>query len=118
MLVINSNKKIYVYSQAVDMRKAIQGLIVLLLEKFKQNPQTGDVYVFCNRNRNRVKCLMWDKNGFVLYYKRLERGRFNYSRHLNADKIIVSEVQLKALFMGLDFYLFDSFSEQDYSNFF
>jgi transposase len=118
MLVINPTKKIYIYSQPVDMRKSINGLIIILLEEFDQNPQTGDIYVFSNKNRNKIKCLLWDKNGFVLYYKRLERGRFIYSKHLIQDKIIVSELQLKALFFGFDFCLIGGSTDHDYTEFF
>ena len=100
------------------MRKAINGLVVILSEEFEQNPQSGDLYLFVNKNRDKVKCLIWDKNGFVLYYKRMEKGRFNYSKHLQGDKIIITEKQLNALLMGLDFHLLSSFSEEIYENYF
>lgn len=118
MLVIEPEQKIYVYTQPIDMRKSINGLVIILLETFEQNPQTGDCYLFINRSHNKIKCLMWDKNGFVLYYKRLEKGRFNYSQHIVDDKIIVSTQQLRALLMGLDFYLFGQYSEEKYEDFF
>ena len=118
MLVIPSNKQIYVYTEAVDMRKSINGLVIILLESFDQNPQTGDLYLFVNRNRNKIKCLFWDKNGFVLYYKRLEKGRFNYSKYLKDEKIVISEKQLHALLMGLDFYLLSTHSLETYEDFF
>lgn len=100
------------------MRKSINGLVIVLLEVFEQNPQSGDCYLFVNRGRNKIKCLKWDKNGFVLYYKRLEKGRFNYSQHLKEGEIVVSEKQLKALLMGLDFYLIGEYSEEKYQDFF
>jgi len=118
MLTIPPDKKIYVYTEPVDMRKAINGLMVILLESFHQNPQTGDYYLFTNRCRNKIKCLFWDKNGFVLYYKRLEKGRFHYSQYLMDGEIVVSEKQLKALLMGLDFYLLGQYPAQEYQEFF
>ena len=76
MLRLPDETRIYVASQAIDCRKAINGLISLVVEQFAMSPNDGSVYVFYNRDCDRVKCLFWDKNGFVLYHKRLERGRF------------------------------------------
>lgn len=118
MLTIEPGKKIYVYTQAVDMRKSINGLVVILLETFKQNPQSGDCYLFVNRKHNKIKCLKWDANGFILYYKRLETGQFNYSKYLSDEKTVVTEKQLKALLMGLDFYLLGQHPEDKYQDFF
>lgn len=113
-----SPEKIYVYTDPVDMRKAINGLSIILLESFERNPQAGDLYLFVNRARNKVKGLFWDKNGFVLYYKRLERGRFNYSKHLNGVEIEISEKQLSALLLGLDFHLIDNDTANYFKDFF
>ena len=100
------------------MRKSINGLIAILVEMFTQNPQSGDFYLFTNRQRNKIKCLFWDRNGFALYYKRLEKGRFNYSKYMSEDKLVISETQLKALLVGLDFYLLGSLPEDHYNDFF
>ncbi len=118
MIRLTDQQTIYIYTEAVDMRKSISGLSIILLETFEQNPQTGDVYVFVNRSRNKVKCLCWDKNGFVLHYKRLEKGRFNYSKSIRDAKIIIGEKQLKALLMGLDFYMLGHYPEEHYREFF
>ena len=58
------------------MRKSFDGLCGLVRERLKQNPLSGDVFVFVNRRRTHIKLLVWDRSGFVLYYKRLERGTF------------------------------------------
>jgi len=105
MLTISEGSNIYVYVDPVDMRKSINGLIIILREVFDVNPQSGDLYLFVNKSRNKIKCLVWDANGFVLYYKRLEKGRFNYSKYLSGNQVLVTQAQLKALLMGLDFYL-------------
>ncbi len=118
MLAIPENKKVYVYTDPLDMRKSINGIIVVLLEHFDQSPQTGDFFLFVNRQRNKIKCLFWSGNGFSLYYRRLERGRFNYSKHIKGDRIMVTEKQLKALFLGLDFYLMGGSIEPEYTDFF
>lgn len=118
MLTIQPDTPIYIYTGAVDMRKQINGLVNLLMESFNQNPQTGGVYVFSNAQRKRIKVLFWDKNGFVLYYKRLEKSRFQYSKYLQGDQLAVNHHQLKALLMGLDFHLLGQYPVEEYSDFF
>ncbi len=118
MIYLKPNQKIYIYTGPVDMRKAVNGLCILLQDSFGQNPQTGDLYLFTNRQRNRIKCLFWDKNGFVLYYKRLERGRFNYSKSLCGHEVVITEKQLRGLLMGLDFYLLGEHAEEINADFF
>ena len=69
-------RKVYAYSEAVDMRRSFNGLIALTRDVLREDPLSGDVYVFTNRARDLVKCLVWDRTGFVVVAKRLERGRF------------------------------------------
>ncbi len=118
MLSISNTQTIYVYTEPVDMRKAINGLSILLQEAFDKNPQSGDLYLFTNRSRDKVKCLIWDKNGFVMYYKRLERGRFNYSRYITEHEMVVTKTQLKGLLMGLDFYLMGEDQGNNFNDYF
>lgn len=117
MLSLSIPGQIYVYTESIDMRKSINGLVILLADVFEQNPQTGDFFIFTNKNRNKLKALFWDKNGFVLYYKRIEKGRFQYSKHLRRDKIIVNPTQLRALLMGLDFHLLGQYPIEHYQDF-
>jgi transposase len=72
------NKKIYLACGYTDMRKAINGLSALVELSFKLDPFGGAVFVFCNRSRDRLKMLEWDGDGYWLYLKRLEKGRFNW----------------------------------------
>ena len=58
------------------MRKGFDGLSGIVLSKMQRNPNDGSVYIFINRRRNRMKLLVWHPYGFVMYYKRLERGTF------------------------------------------
>lgn len=105
MLALSSETKIHVYTERVDMRRSIDGLAALLSDEYNQNPQTGDLFIFTNKQRNKIKLLFWDRNGFVLYYKKMNRGRFCYSKYINGNQIVIDETQLRALLMGLDFYL-------------
>jgi restriction endonuclease Mrr len=118
MLSIANDIPIYIYTTRVDFRKAVNGLVNLLVESFDQNPHQGRLFVFTNRQRNKLKILFWDKNGFVLYYKRLEKSQFQYSKYLQGDSVVVNPAQLKALLMGLDFYLLGQHSSETCSEFF
>lgn len=80
MLRLAENTRVYVAAKSVDFRKAIDGLAALIVEQFETPVNDGSVYVFYNRDCDRIKCLFWDKNGFVLYHKRLERGRFKFGK--------------------------------------
>jgi transposase len=67
---------VYVAREAVDLRKSIDGLALWVETSLPVSPLSGSVFVFFNRNRDKVKILWWDRHGFWLAYKRLERGRF------------------------------------------
>ena len=69
----------YLYHRPVDIRKSFDGLCGLVTEKLGQNPMSGDVYIFTNKHRNHIKLLKWESGGFVIFYKRLEKGTFEIS---------------------------------------
>ena len=69
-------KKVYLAAGATDMRKQINGLVALVEGAFNLHSADAAVFVFCNRSRNRLKILEWDRDGYWLYFKRLEKGRF------------------------------------------
>jgi transposase len=69
-------QRIFAYTQPTDMRKSFQGLLALVQRVFTEDPYSGSLFVFVNRRGNYVKILAWDRTGFSLYAKRLERGRF------------------------------------------
>jgi len=117
MLRLSEGTSIYVASCAVDFRKAINGLAVMVTEQFDKPVNDGSVYVFYNRDCDKVKCLFWDKNGFVLYHKRLERGRFKFGKS-DKDDNTISHQQLDWLLAGLDFRLMNEFSELNYTHYF
>jgi transposase len=76
MLSFSSHQRYYLYGPPTDMRKQFDGLSGLVRTHFDQEVMSGDVFIFLNRRRDRIKLLMWDVTGFALYYKRLERGTF------------------------------------------
>jgi transposase len=66
----------YLYREPTDMRKSFDGLCGLVSGRLGQSPMSGDVFIFINKPRNRIKLLRWEAGGFVLFYKRLESGMF------------------------------------------
>jgi transposase len=73
-----NEKPVYICCGPTDMRKSINGLMALVKESFSLDPFMEALFVFCNRNRDRIKILEWDGDGFWLYFKRLERGHFRW----------------------------------------
>lgn len=75
-MILSSAIRAFVFSEAVDMRKSIDGLSQIVAASMGMNPLSGQVFVFIGRRRDRAKLLVWDRHGFWVLYKRLERGRF------------------------------------------
>ena len=76
MLTLPASVRIYIAAEAVDLRRGFDGLAAATRSVIGANPMSGHVFVFVNRRRNRVKLLIWDRTGYLLLYKRLERGTF------------------------------------------
>lgn len=76
MIPFGPAQRYYLYREATDMRKSFDGLCGLVRSALGRDPLSGDVFVFINRRRTHIKLLVWDRSGFVLYYKRLEAGTF------------------------------------------
>jgi transposase len=92
MLTLPSSVRIYVAAEPVDLRRGFDGLAATTRSLIGANPMSGHVFVFVNRRRNRIKLLVWDRTGYVLLYKRLERGTFELPtgpkpgrRHVEVD---------------------------------
>lgn len=108
--------QIWVCNQAVDFRKSIDGLCYVLQDQFGRHPQDG-IYVFYNRHRNKVKILGWHKNGFVLIYKRLEKGHF-YMAKDNNGCVTLDVKQLSWLIAGLDWATMSRWNELTFTDFY
>ena len=82
-------------------RKSIDGLAAIVTHVYAQNLFANSLFVFCNRGRDKLKILTWDHNGFWLYYRRLERGRFRWPDQSGAQTVSISRRQLQWLLDGL-----------------
>jgi transposase len=101
-MIPQNSMRVYLALGSTDMRKAINGLSVLVEQALGLNPFCGDLFVFCNRRRNIIKILYWDDNGFALWYKRLEEHRFKWPK-VSEQVLTISRKQLSWLLAGLDF---------------
>jgi len=102
MLRIPEDIKIYLAIEPVDMRKSFDGLSAAVHDVLKLNPLSGHIFVFRGKHADRVKILMWDRNGFLLVYKRLERGHFKWPRTA-APSLSINKRDLELLLDGIDF---------------
>jgi transposase len=95
------NGPIWVHPKPIDFRKQIDGLVVLVADHLKLNPTSGQMFLFRDRTAKKVKILWWDRNGFWLFYKRLEQGRLKFP--ISKDDIMeLTRDQLNWLLSGLD----------------
>ncbi len=73
-----SPARVYIATGVTDMRKSINGLSILIADQLELDPLSGHLFAFCNRKRDIIKILYWDRNGFCLWHKRLEKDRFQW----------------------------------------
>jgi transposase len=103
MILDISKVRVFIRPGATDLRKASNGLTVMVQEEMKQDPFNGSVYVFCNRDRKLLKAVYWDKSGFWLSQKRLEKDRYPWPDTTEAvHELSVDE--LRMLLSGIDFF--------------
>jgi transposase len=95
-----SGKPCYLACGATDMRKSINGLATIVEGSFKLDPFDEALFVFCNRNRDRLKILEWDADGFWLYFKRLEKGHFRWPSEGETATMNLSGEELSTLLSG------------------
>jgi transposase len=104
VITIPRSVRIFIGSTPIDMRKSIDGLMAIVQGELREDAYSGHLFVFVSRRGDRVKSLTWDKGGFVLLYKRLERGKFKLP-HMDPSTMAVEidATQLAMLLDGIDF---------------
>ena len=95
------SEPIWFHPKPVDFRKQIDGLITLVADHLKMNPTSGQLFLFRDRTGKKIKILWWDKNGFWLFYKRMEKGQMKFPSRDEAAMTLTRD-QLSWLLSGLD----------------
>lgn len=101
MLSFSSRQRYFLYRGVTDMRKGFNGLSGLVRNHLGHNLLSGDVFIFLNKRRDRIKLLVWDRNGFVVWYKVLERGTFELPA-AEKDSLELSWTDLQLLLEGIE----------------
>jgi transposase len=107
---------IWVATQPIDFRSSIDGLCALVVNLLKAEPTRG-LYIFYNRPRDKIKALLWHKNGFMLIYKRLEQGHFAFQFSENKTVMTLTPREFNWLLAGLDWQRMSHWKELDFGTF-
>ncbi len=101
MLILPPSVHIYLAADPADMRRGFDGLSYLVREFLGADPLCGHLFVFHNRRRDRVKVLYWDRSGYALFYKRLEKGRFHFPE-VSGSQVEIESSDLILLLEGIE----------------
>jgi transposase len=101
MLSVPVPVRVFLCTAATDMRKSFNGLHGLVVDVLRQDPLSGDWFVFLNRRRDRIKILAWEQDGFLIWYKQLQAGTFALPSH-NGESLSLTSAQLALLLSGID----------------
>ena len=101
MLSLPSRTKVFLCTTDVDMRKSFDGLVGIVNEQFQLDPLSGHLFLFINKRRDRMKAIFWDSDGFVIWYKRLERGTWQ-NPAANTAAIELEAHELAMILRGID----------------
>jgi hypothetical protein len=104
MFSLTTHQEYFLYQPATDMRKGFNGLSGIIRNELGENPLSGQAFIFINRRRNRMKILVWEHGGFVLFYKILEKGTFQIlqSSSKNKSSCSITWHQLVLLIEGIE----------------
>ena len=107
---------IYLASSAVDFRKQLNGLM-MLISAGNEKLTSEAIYIFYNKSKNKLKLLSYHRNGFILIYKQIDKKKF-FIKESQEEKIIITQEQLSWLLAGLDWALMSECSEYDYKDYY
>jgi transposase len=103
MLGLPASFRVHLAAEPIDLRRGHDGLVALVRNSWNLDPYEGHIFVFLGRRSDRVKVLFWDRNGFVLYYKRLSQGRFRLPKvSAGATRVEIDGTALGMLLDGID----------------
>jgi len=94
--------EVYLHRDAVDFRKSINGLVLIVEQEMALSPFADALFVFCNKGRDKLKLIYWDRTGFCLWYKRLEKEKFKWPRRSQEPVLNLTEQQWQWLLSGYD----------------
>ena len=112
-----SHVRVFLAPGPTDMRESINGLSILVARHLKMGPLSGHLFVFCNRRENIIKILYWDRNGFCLWHKRLEKQSFRWPQ-TEDDIFEIDHRQLNWLLEGLEINQHHAHQDLPYTTFF
>ena len=101
MLSLPSALRIFLATEPADMRKGFDGLSLLVRERIAEDPLSGHLFMFRNKRGDRIKILYWDKDGFALWYKRIEKGIFRFPEAKDG-RVEVTPAEMAAVLEGID----------------
>lgn len=108
---VDSFKAVFIHREPVDMRRGINGLSEMVQLSMKKDLMSPHLFVFCGRRRDRIKVLYFDKSGFCLWQKRLEKDKFPWPRKLTEDVVKLTPEQFSWLLEGFDVWKMKPFKE-------
>ena len=101
MIALPTNTDIFLYSHPTDMRKSFCGLAGIVRNELGREPGDGSLFLFINRNKDKLKALYWDRDGLAVWYKRLESGTFERIRRNGKDSVKIDAAELAMLLGGI-----------------
>ena len=93
---------VHLHRDAVDFRMSINGLVCIVEMQMKLSPFDDALFMFCNKNKDKIKIVYWDKTGFALWYKRLDKSRFKWPTKIKEATLTLSAQQFDWLLDGFD----------------
>jgi transposase len=115
MIQLPADTRIYLAIEPVNMHRSFDGLAILAQDVVQQNPLSGHLFLFRNKRADKIKMLIWDRNGFLIFYKRLEKGRFKFPKLRNISHITITMQELALLLDGIDILKLKRLPELEYN---